>query len=123
MKKKFENLRVWQKAHELVLDIYSADIKFPPSERFGLKSQLRRAIVSVPANIAEGYKRQHSKELIQFLGIAQGSLEEARYYLLLLKDLGYLEQEKHKVLAYKIQKLDTMLDNFILEIKRQNKML
>jgi len=116
--KKFEDLRVWQKAHELVKRIYSKnEFNFPSNEKYGLESQLKRAAVSVPANIAEGCRRQHSKELIQFLGIALGSLSEVRYYLLLCKDLGFLSEDNYKELHEECIIIDKMLDSLILKIK------
>jgi four helix bundle protein len=87
----FEDLIVWQKAHALVLDIYRASGVFPKCELYGLTSQLRRAVVSVPANIAEGFRKRSRPDKARFLNIAQGSLEEVRYYLILARDLGYLE--------------------------------
>jgi four helix bundle protein len=85
----FQELVVWQKAHELVLDVYRLSRKFPKEETYGLTSQLRRAVVSVPANIAEGFKKRGRNDKIRYLNIAQGSLEETRYYLLLSQDLEY----------------------------------
>lgn len=85
----FKDLIVWQKAHEFVLGIYRFTASFPAVERFGLTSQLRRATVSVPANIAEGFSKRGDADKIRFLNIAQGSLEEAHYYLILAGDLGY----------------------------------
>jgi four helix bundle protein len=90
----FKKLAVWQKAYNLVLDIYRFSQTFPDSERYGLTSQIRRAAVSVPANIAEGSERQHKKEFLQFLSIARGSLGEVETYLLLAKDLGYINGDK-----------------------------
>ena len=87
--KKFEDLVVWQKAHQLVIKIYKLSKTYPKHEMFGLTSQLRRAAISVPANIAEGFKKRSDREKLRFLSIAQGSLEETRYYLLLAQDLGY----------------------------------
>jgi four helix bundle protein len=85
----FGDLIVWQKAHQFVLDVYRLTQKFPNDERFGLTSQLRRAAVSVPANIAEGFPKRGVLDKARFFNIAQGSLEEVRYYLILSKDLGY----------------------------------
>ncbi len=85
--KGFEDLKVWQRSHELVLGVYKVTQQFPNEEKFGLTSQIRRSAVSVAANIAEGSKRQHLKEYIQMLYIAQGSLSETTYYLLLAQDL------------------------------------
>ena len=89
----FEDLIVWQKAHALVLSVYRLTRDFPDSERYGLTSQLRRATVSVPANIAEGFRKRGQKDKARFLNIAQGSLDEARYYLTLARDLGYATQD------------------------------
>ncbi len=87
--KRFEDLVVWQKAHHLVLEVYRYSATFPKSELYGLSAQIRRAAVSVAANIAEGFKRRNRPEKIRFLNIAQGSLEEVRYFLILAPDLGY----------------------------------
>ncbi|MCD5383584.1 four helix bundle protein, partial [candidate division WOR-3 bacterium] len=89
--KRFEDMVVWLKAHILVLEIYRLTREFPQDERFGLTSQMRRCAVSVPANIAEGYRRKGMKDKLKFYNIAQGSLNELRYYLILSKDLGYLK--------------------------------
>jgi four helix bundle protein len=86
---RFEQLEVWQAAHKLVLEIYKKTQKFPTDEKFGLVSQMRRAAVSVPANIAEGFKRRGQADQGHFYNIAQASLEELRYYLILCCDLGY----------------------------------
>ena len=85
----FQDLIVWQKAHQLVLTVYRISSTFPKSEVYGLASQLRRSVVSIPANITEGFKKKSKAEKGRFLNIAQGSLEESRYYLLLTQDLGY----------------------------------
>ena len=91
--KSFKKLTVWQKAYKFVLNIYKQTEKFPPSELYGLSSQIRRASVSILANIAEGSERQHKKEFVQFLSIARGSLAEVETYLMLAKDLGYFKEE------------------------------
>ncbi len=87
--KSFEQLIVWQKAHQLVLGVYRLTETFPRNETYGLTSQLRRAAVSIPANIAEGFKKRGRADKIRFMNIVQGSLEECRYYLILAKDLNY----------------------------------
>ena len=86
----FTELTVWQRAHELVLLVYKVMASFPRSELFGMVSQLRRASASVPANIAEGFGRRTTKELLRSLQIAAGELEETRYFLILSRDLGYV---------------------------------
>jgi four helix bundle protein len=86
---KFEDLVVWQKAHQFVLAVYRLSRTFPRSEVYGLSSQFRRAAVSIAANIAEGFKKRGSADKLRFYNIAQGSIEECRYYLILAKDLEY----------------------------------
>jgi four helix bundle protein len=85
----FEDLVVWQKAHSWVLAVYRFSESFPPKEVYALTSQLRRAAVSIPANIAEGFKKTGVAEKRRFMNIAQGSLEECRYSMILSRDLGY----------------------------------
>src|SRR5207249_922227 len=95
MIKTFCDLEVWRKAHRVVLDVYKLTNPFPKSERFGVVSQLRRAAYSIPANIAEGFGRRSTKELLHFLAVSNGSLEELRYFLLLSRDLCYLSPVDH----------------------------
>jgi four helix bundle protein len=90
---RFQDLIVWQKSHELVLNIYKDTRSYPDEEKFGLISQMRRSAVSIPANIAEGFKRKGKKDKINFYNNAQASLEELKYYLILSKDLGYLSDD------------------------------
>jgi four helix bundle protein len=87
----FEQLNVWKLAHELTLDVYNRTRDLPNEEKYGLISQMRRSAVSVPANIAEGFKKRGSKDKVRFYNIAQGSLEELRYYFILCRDLDYLK--------------------------------
>src|SRR5260221_983467 len=86
----YRELLVWQRSHRLVLEVYRATQSFPVAERFGLTSQLRRAALSVPTNVAEGARRANPKEYANFLNIAQGSLSEAEYLVLVSRDLGYI---------------------------------
>jgi four helix bundle protein len=86
--KTFKDLIVWQKAHLFVLAVYSLTKTFPRSEIYCLTSQMRRAAISIPANIAEGFRKRGENDKTRFLNIAQGSLEESRYYLILIQDLG-----------------------------------
>jgi len=87
--KSFRDLVVWQKAHQLVLAIYSTTIRFPKEEKFGLTSQIRRSTISVAANIAEAFKKKSSLDKLRILNISQGSLSETEYYLILSQDLEY----------------------------------
>ena len=85
----FRDLQVWRKAHELVLAVYRFTESFPEREKYGLAHQMRRAAVSIPANIAEGFGKRSQAEKARFLNIAEGSVEECHYYLILANDLGY----------------------------------
>ena len=85
----FEDVELWKKAHAWVLDVYRFTETFPKHEMFGLTSQLRRAAVSVPGNFAEGFNKSGRADKVRFYNIAQGSLEETRYYLILARDLHY----------------------------------
>lgn len=87
----FQDLIAWQKAHQLVLGVYRVSQAFPHEEIYGLTSQFRRAAISVAANIAEGFKKRGRADKVRFMNVAEGSLEECRYYLILTKDLGYGE--------------------------------
>ena len=93
--KSFSELKVWNKAHELVLLIYKLTSKFSSDERFGLSSQMGRAAVSIASNIAEGFKRNYIKVSLNFYNIASGSTEEIKYQLLLSKDLNYIELDQY----------------------------
>jgi len=88
--KSFEDLIVWQKAHAWVLSTYRLSERFPQKETYALTSQLRRSAMSVPANIAEGFKKRGTRDKLRYYNIAQGSLEESRYYFILARDLGYV---------------------------------
>lgn len=98
--KSFEDLLVWQEAHQFALSIYHFTQGFPQEEKFGLTSQMRRAVVSVAANIAEGFSKHSKTDKLRYFNIAQGSLEETHYHLILARDLGYgavavlLDQQK-----------------------------
>jgi len=103
--KSFQDLIAWQKSHQLVLLIYQYSEAFPRKEMFGLTSQLRRAIISVAANIAEGFKKRGKPDKMRFLNIAQGSLEECRYYLILAKDLNYGDNTELREKMEEVSKL------------------
>jgi four helix bundle protein len=105
----FRELVVWQKAHEFVLAVYRLTESFPDREKFGLSHQMRRAAVSIPANIAEGFGKRSQAEKARFLNIAEGSLEECRYYLILTQDLGYGETES---LVAKLEEASRLLNAY-----------
>ena len=113
--KNFQELKVWQKSHQLVLDVYKISTKFPREEICGLTSQLRRAVISVPANIAEGFKRKSKAEKARFYNIAEASLEETRYFLILAKDLNYIEQNSFQE---RIDEICKMLNSYISQLKK-----
>ena len=101
----FEDLVVWQKAHQFALAVYCLTRAFPRSEVYGLTSQFRRAAVSIAANIAEGFRKRGKADKLRFLNIAQGSLEESRYYLILTRDLDYGDIIEAKGLLEEVSKL------------------
>jgi four helix bundle protein len=92
----FRKLLAWQKAFDLALDVYKVTKNFPKLEAYGLTSQIQRSAISISANIAEGYERQHRKEYLQHLFIAKGSLGEVETYLLLAKNLGYFSEDDYE---------------------------
>ncbi len=102
---RFEDLVVWQKAHQFVLAVYRLSLAFPRSETYGLTSQFRRAAVSIAANIAEGFKKRGRADKLRFYNIAQGSIEESRYYLILARDLGYGDVSELTSLLEEVSKL------------------
>jgi four helix bundle protein len=103
--KTFCDLIVWQKAHQFVLKVYKYSENFPKAEIYGLASQLRRSAVSIPANIAEGFRKKGKADKARFMNIAQGSLEESRYYLILAQDLGYGETSELMIQIEEVSKL------------------
>ena len=105
MAKTFKDLIVWQKAHQFVLKVYHYTASFPRNEEYGLVSQFRRAAVSIAANIAEGFKKESKRDKVRFYNIAQGSIEECRYYLILSKDLNYGENNELALLLEEVSKI------------------
>jgi four helix bundle protein len=101
---------VWRKAHEFVLAVYRTSAAFPKTETFGLTSQLRSAAVAVPANIAEGFVKRGKPDKARFMNIAQGSLEEVRYYLILAQDLGYSD---NAALLGSVDEISRLLESYI----------
>ena len=112
----FEDLIVWQKAHNLVLATYKMTSGFPNHELYGLVSQFRRAGVSIPANIAEGYKRIGRSDKARFYNIAQSSLEECRYYLRLSKDLNYLPETEYNQNKLLLEEVSRLLNSYAAKV-------
>jgi four helix bundle protein len=113
----FKSLKVWQKAHQLTLNVYKATAGFPPEERYGLTSQTRRACASIPANIAEGCGRDSDAEFARFLLISMGSASELEYHLLLSHDLGFLASTDCDPLSENLAEVKRMLNAFIQKLR------
>ena len=111
--KSFQDLIAWQQAHQFVLAVYNYSDYFPQKEIYGLTSQFRRAAISIAANIAEGFKKKDVADKARFLNIAQGSLEECRYYLILAKDLGYGD---HPELLPQLEEVSKLLEKYTTTI-------
>lgn len=107
---------MWQEAHKIVLFVYQVTKHYPKEEQFGLISQFRRAVVSVPANIAEGYKKRGTADKLRFMNIAQGSLEECRYYVILSNDLGFISEFEKIELEKLISKTSYLLNAYCSSI-------
>lgn len=117
--KGYRDLEVWQKAMDLVVVCYEMTKKFPKNELYGLASQLQRAAVSVPANIAEGRQRQHSKEFIQHLSIANGSLAEMETHILIAGRLNYIEDDQVDQILQKSAEVGRMLNGLRRSIEKK----
>jgi four helix bundle protein len=109
----FQQLIVWQKAHQFVLGVYQLTEGFPRKEVFGLTAQLRRAAISIPANIAEGFKKRGRADKGRYLNIAQGSLEECRYFLILAKDLHYGDVSQ---LIFQLEEVSKLLEAYSAKV-------
>ena len=112
MTNSFKELIAWQKAHSFVLKVYKVTRNFPEWERFGLGSQFQRAAVSIAANIAEWYKKIGRADKLRLMNIAQGSLEECRYYIILSKDLGYIKEKTAEEMTYEIYQTSRFLNAY-----------
>jgi four helix bundle protein len=112
--KTFRDLEVWQKSHAAVLEVYKLTRRLPKEELFGLVSQMRRAAVSVPANIAEAFKRRGKPDKARQLNIAQGSLEELRYFFILCADLSYLPAQ---IMDEALEEVARMLESYTQKVR------
>jgi four helix bundle protein len=113
----FQDVIVWKKAHQFVLEVYGFSNKFPKDEMYGLTQQFRKAAISIPANFAEGFKKIGNRDKIRFYNIAQGSLEECRYYLILAKDLNFGDSS---TLMLKLEEVSKLLSSYIRVLKNIN---
>jgi four helix bundle protein len=116
----FHTLKIWQRSHQLTLDVYEATRLFPSEELFGLTSQLRRAVASIPTNIAEGCGRASNKDFAHFLQISIGSLSEVEYELLLANSLNYIEENNYRLLSDETVAVRKMIINYRHELIAHN---
>lgn len=116
----FQSILAWQKAYDFVLDVYKYTKSFPESEKYGLISQFQRAAVSIIANIAEGYKKIGKADKLRFMNISQGSLEECRCYVILSRDLGYIDNDVYNILYSKIEEASKLLNGYCKAMLNSN---
>jgi len=119
MLRSYKDLKVWQKSYQLSLLVYEVTSEFPKSELYGLVSQMRRAAIAIPSNIAEGYARQYSKEYIQFLSVAYSSASELETQILLAHDLGFLKEEDFKKVYGLQQEVAKMLYRLMESLRKK----
>ena len=115
----FYDLDVWKRGHQLVIDIYKITDNFPNNERFGVVSQLQRVASSITANIAEGFARYHFKDKIRFYHQSRGSVAEVQNFLLLAKDLNYIDREVCGKLGAEAKEIEKMINGLIRSINNQ----
>lgn len=118
--KDFKSQVIWQRSHRLTVEIYKETKKFPQEEIYGLTSQIRRAVSSIPTNIAEGCGRRTNAELANFLNIASGSASEVEYELLLAKELGYITAEQCNIWTNDICELRSMMAAYMKKLKTEH---
>lgn len=116
----FKELAIWKRSHKLTLEIYLLTRNFPKEETFGQVSQIRRAVASIPTNIAEGCGRQTIAEFLNFLNIASGSASEVEYELLLAKDLGYMTNEQYMYMSQEVRSIRSMLSAYMAKLQETN---
>lgn len=112
----FKDLKIWQKGIEIVKDVYAMTKEFPREEMYGITSQMRRSAVSIPANVAEGFKRFHGKEYSQFLHIALGSVAELETHLIISKELGFIKDEQLAEISEKLDHISKMVSSLLNKI-------
>ncbi|ACM93115.1 S23 ribosomal [Nautilia profundicola AmH] len=117
----WKDLKIWQNSHQLVLEIYRILNNFPKTEEYGIISQLKRAVVSVPINIVEGHSRNSNKDFLRFVYISRGSLEEVKYLMLLSKELGYIKHQEYANIENKLSEISYMINSFIKFLKNNSK--
>src|SRR3979490_1487807 len=115
----FERLTVWREGHKITLENYKLTAKFPAAEKYGIISQLRRSSSSVPANIAEGFGRATTRELLRCLQIARGELEETRYFVLLSRDLGYVNSQDWEIIGQRCSSIGRLINALGSSLKRR----
>jgi four helix bundle protein len=115
----YRDLQVWSKAHNLTLELYRISLRFPRDEIYGITSQLRRAAVSIGANLAEGCGRRGSAELARFVRVALGSASELDYHLLLSRDLGFMTSDDFSTASVKLTEVRKMLTSFLQSVEEQ----
>ena len=118
--KSFREVMAWKRAHEFVLAFYKTKPMFPEDEKFALVPQFQRAAVSIAANIAEGYRKLSKADKLRFFNIAQGSLEECRYYIILSHDVGYYTDATANDMWAKIEEASTVLNAYCVAVKENN---
>ena len=115
---KFRSLIVWQKGHQLVLDVYRITKSFPDEEKFGIVPQMRRAVISITANISEGYRKVGKKDKLRFFNMSQGSLAEMSNFIIIAKDLQYISDNDYTLLNEKIEEVDRLLESYCAKISK-----
>ena len=116
----YKKFLVWEKSHQLTLDVYKVILVFPKDEIFGLTSQIKRSSTSIPTNIAEGCGRNSDKDFCRFLYIAFGSANELEYQIFLSVELSFLEKEKGQILLKQIEEVKKMLNGLITKLNNAN---
>ena len=120
MLKNYKELKVWQKSYQLCLEIYGINARFPKDEKYSLTSQIRRAVVSIPSNIAEGYGRKTTADYIRSLYIAYGSNCELETQMMLSGDLGYIDRDRLEVILGEINEVESMLKALIRSLENKH---